>query len=88
MSIFSLADIIFFIVFDPVSNEILYTKYNFNFDLYQTDFNIQPNNKLTIFSDFLQRNNTTYDKPYSVSEELKKYFTPITSEIINYTLKY
>jgi hypothetical protein len=74
----------------------IYTKYNFNFDLYATDFNI-PDNKLVIFTDFIFRNyklsanpkylNTPYYNlidGYIVLPEFKKYFTNFTQEICDY----
>jgi hypothetical protein len=44
--------------------------------------------KFEIFNDFLTQNNSTFDKPYSVLDNLKKYFFPITQDIIDYVNKY
>lgn len=77
----------FFAVFDITSHHLLYTKYNFNFELYANDFmpNIDiANNKAKIFRDFLVRNDASLDKPFSVKDELTKYFNPMTPEIEKY----
>ena len=84
----ALSSICYFLAFDSNTKELLYTKYNFNFIKYSTDFQIQTTDKLIIFNDFLKRNNTSYLKPYTVQPNLVQYFTPITDEIINYVLKY
>ncbi len=88
MSINYYEGFLFFIVFDPKTFEMIYTMYNFDFDKYILDFNIKSIDKIFIFTDFLKRNNTTFDKPYTVNIELVPYFTKITNEIINYILKY
>lgn len=85
-----LEDIIYFAGFDSNSKKLLYTKYNFNFELYKNDFKLDflVSDKKNIFVDFLSRNNTSFDKPYSVETSLKKYFLPITQQIVNYMNKY
>jgi hypothetical protein len=82
----SLGDIYFFAVYDQVSNQLLYTKYNFIFENYKKDFlpSIDITDKSSIFHDFLIRNESSLDKPFSLKENLIKYFSPITDEIINY----
>ena len=82
-----LVDIIHFAAFAD-STDLLYTKYNFNYDLWAEDYGLDPNDKLKIFRSFLVENETTYDKPYSVKPEFEKYFFPITAEIINYMTTY
>jgi len=81
-------DFYYFAVFDRTSRELLYTKYNFNFDLYKNDFELSFITKREIFYDFLIRNNTVYEIEFSVKEELIKYFFPITKQIVNYFEKY
>lgn len=85
-----LEDIIYFAGFDSNTKSLLYTKYNFNFELYKNDFNLNflVTDKKNIFVDFLSRNNFSFDKPYNVLPSLQKYFLPITQEIIDYMNKY
>ena len=77
-----------FLVYDEVSKLLLYSKYNFNFDLYKSDFNIITPDKNFIFNDFWKRNNYDDLLPYMVYESYKKYFTPITNEIRQYISSY
>lgn len=76
------------LVYDEISKQLLYTKYNFDFDTYKDDFNILSNDKVQIFTDFWIRNNYIKSKPYIVYDDYKKYFKPITPEIIEYVDKY
>jgi len=79
------SDLYVFNVFDPVSKNMLYSKYNFNFALYSSSRNLDSSlTKTQVFKLFLQENGTTYDKPYSLSPELIQFFTPITQEMITY----
>jgi hypothetical protein len=75
-----------FAVYD--NNRILaFSKYNFNFDFYQADFASElPSSptKSDIFYDFLIRNDTDLNKPFSVRSDLVKYFNPITPDIQKY----
>ena len=86
----AISDMIFFSVFEPTTKQLLYTKYNFKFDSYNNDFNLglPITQKKDIFMDFLKRNDTTFDKPYQVSQNLVKYFSPMTQKIIDYMNKY
>jgi hypothetical protein len=73
-----------FAVFDN-NKKLLYTKYNFNFDLYISDKGISSNlTKNNVFNLFLDENETDVLVPFSVKNELKKYFLPITEEIQQY----
>jgi len=85
-----LKDIIYFAGFDSNSKKLLFTKYNFNFELYKNDFKLDflVSDKKNIFVDFLSRNNTSFDKPYNVVTPLQKYFLPITQKIIDYMNKF
>jgi len=101
---FNLTDIRFFNVYDKNTQELIYCKLNFNFDLYEKDFKLENKSKLEVFDDFLIRNDTafwlepdylnkgdktpSYLKPTTVKSELVKYFTPITNEMINYNKAY
>ena len=100
----SIDKIRYFNSYDSETQKLLYSKYNFNFETYALDFNLKEKTKLEIFDDFLLRNDTffqaepsfpeisdktpSYLKPTVVKEELKKYFNPMTNEIINYNNKY
>jgi hypothetical protein len=78
-----------FIIFDEITYQPIYTKYNFNFDLYKEDFNLDNlDKKYDIFTDFWKRNECTFTGINKVKDEYLKYFTPITPEIIYYIEKY
>ena len=77
-----------FLVYDKTTLQLVYSKYNFNFDLYRSDFNIINADKNYIFADFWKRNNYDDLQPYIVYEGYKKYFTPITDEIKNFVSTY
>ena len=85
-----LSDMIYFAGFDSNTKKLLYTKFNFNFELYKNDFKLDflVTDKKNIFLNFLSRNNSSFDKPYSVLTTLQKYFLPITQEISDYMNKY
>jgi hypothetical protein len=46
--------------------------------------NLQTTLKYDIFTDFWNKNNFSFDKPYVVLDKYTKYFTPMTDEIKNY----
>jgi hypothetical protein len=86
------------------TNNFAYTKYNFKFNTYATDFNI-PENKLVIFTDYIFRNyklsgsskykGTKYynlTDGYIVLPEFEKYFDEDTMidniEMVNYLTTY
>jgi len=73
-----------FAVFDNASKKLLYSKYNFDFYKYKTDKSLTTNNKNELFHNFLVDNETNLWKPFSVKEDLKKYFLSITPEIQDY----
>ena len=79
-----IGDFLCFSVFDPITQKLLYSKYNFNFENYKTDKNLQTSDKNELFHNFLLENETDLWRPFSVKEELKKYFLPITLEIQDY----
>ena len=61
------------------SNDEIYTKYNFNFDLFSKDFNVYGNN-LIVFTDFISR--VIYESDTKIGTEgygnpksFSKYFT-------------
>jgi hypothetical protein len=76
-----------FICFAVFGNDqkLLYSKYNFNFDLYISDKSISSDlSKNEVFNLFLDENETDVLLPFSVKSELEKYFLPITEEIQQY----
>jgi hypothetical protein len=73
-----------FAVFDSTTKQLLYSKYNFNFVSYGTDFSCSNLSQNQMFYNFLNRNETDLWKPFSVKSELTQYFTPMTPEIQNY----
>jgi len=76
------------LVYDSNSKELLYTKYNFNFKLYASDFKLLTSDRYQIFEDYWKRNNYVPTKPYFVYADYIKYFKPITQEIKDYIDKY
>lgn len=75
------------LVYDD-NKQLIYTKYNFDFEKYKTDFNLLTNNKVDIYENFYKRNNYEPSKPYIIYDNYKKYFLPITEEIKAYVDKY
>jgi hypothetical protein len=75
-----------FIIFD---NKLpLYTLYNFNYEQYNIDYNLNYECKYDIFTHFWNKQYFTYDKPYVINEEFKKYFLEINDIIIDYINSY
>ena len=75
-----------FAVYDD-DHKLVYTKYNFNFDLYTSDHSTELSSlstKSEVFYHFLINDNTDLYYPFSVRDDLKKYFFPINEEIVNY----
>lgn len=84
-------ELLSFTVHDQITHLPIYSKYTFKFELYGQDF--MPTidhlkNKAKLFNNFLVRNNSSLDKPFSVKDELTKYFNTMTEDVINYTNKY
>jgi hypothetical protein len=84
----NLGDIYFFAAYDPVTTQLLYTKYNFLYKEYAIAYNLIGLPKIFIFYDFLIRTDAAMERPFSVKPELVKFFSPITPEIINYFDQY
>ena len=62
------------------NNFMVYSKYNFDFEAYSTDYKIYGS-KLLIFSDFVFRN---YDlMGYRINPAFEKYFFPMTKETLD-----
>jgi len=71
-----------FIIYDPVSYKPLYTRYNFNFDLYKSDFGLSPDlPQYNTFTNFFNRAGFDWAKPYYLPVEYIKYFGPVTEEM-------
>ena len=77
-----------FAVFDQITKQLLYSKFNFKFQEYAVDFNLPYANDFMsireIFYNFLTKNVTDLRYPLTVKDELKKYFFPITTDIQQY----
>jgi hypothetical protein len=69
-----------------VSENLLpkYTQYNFDFPFYSIDYNLEGKSKYDIFLDFWIRSGNSFENPLFVPDDLKKYFFPITNQIIDY----
>ena len=67
-----------FAVFNSTTKQLLYSKYNFDFVSYGSDFSCSQLSRNQMFYNFLNRNETDLWKPFSVKSELTKYFTTIT----------
>ena len=79
------------LVYNPDTKQLDYTKYNFNFEQYRSDFNIISPDRNLIFADFWLRNNYDDTKPYIVYEDFKKYFKTdpaLISQMRTYVDKY
>ena len=99
-----ISDIRYFNVYDSNIKKLKYSKYNFNFELYKKDFQLENKTKLEIFDHFLIANDTAYFiepdydnkgdktpsylKPTTLKDKFIKYFKPMTNVIINYNNKY
>ena len=55
-----ISDIRYFNVYDSNIKKLKYSKYNFNFELYKKDFQLENKTKLEIFDHFLIANDTAY----------------------------
>ena len=77
-----------FIQFDPTTKNPIYCLFNFNYTQYAADYSIVSTAKYDIFTDFWVRNGFDWYKKYIVKPQFIKYFSPITTEMINYLKKY
>ena len=74
-----------FAVFDPNTKELLYSKYNFDFEKFRNTNSEYINlTKNKLFYKFLILNGSNLWQAFSVKEELKQYFNPITESIKQY----
>jgi hypothetical protein len=75
-----------FAVFDKVTQKLLYSKFNFNYPLYATNFRLNYDEthttKRLLFFDFLQRNVSDLRYAFTVKDELKQYFKTDDSELM------
>ena len=69
-----LQNIRYFNQYNTETKKLEYSKYNFNFEKYKTDFNLQDKTKLEVFDDFIIRNGWEFKKPTVVKQEFKQYF--------------
>ena len=79
-----LQNIRYFNQYNTETKKLEYSKYNFNFEKYKTDFNLQDKTKLEVFDDFITRNSWEFKKPTVVKQEFKQYFLPMTKQIQAY----
>ena len=77
------------------NEQLVYSKYNFDFSAYQSSINdtsvLTPQKKITLFASFLALNGTTidtFDQPTTLRSGNEIFFTPITLDIQNYVSKY
>jgi len=79
-----------FSVFDRNTKKLLYSKYSFDFDLFNQDYpSSEPETwKPWEFMRFLRLNPIDYTSETTIKPELIKYFKPITQEMIDYNNKY
>jgi hypothetical protein len=85
----NLGDVYYFAVYDEINHPLLYTKYNFLFDEYRNYFKLNFNlTKNELFHDFLIKNDTDLEKKFTLKDEFKQFFSPITKDIIDYFYKY
>ena len=74
-----------FAVFDPSTKKLLYSKYNFDFPKFRTDKSISDaSGNSEVFHHFLTLNDTDLWKPFTVKDDLKTYFLPMTPNIQEY----
>lgn len=75
------------------NGQLAISKYNFNFSKFQTaigrsgDLN-DPQNKISLFAEFLRRNGSTLEHPTFLKGEYEQFFDPITADIKAYVSKY
>jgi hypothetical protein len=77
-----------FLVYDPVTRLLKYSKFNFNFETYNKDFPFLASDKNILFEHFWSTNNYSYETPFIVYKQCEKYFEPMTDEIRAYVSKY
>ena len=81
-------DLRYFSTYNPITKLLEYSKYTFLFEMYEKDFNLENKTKVEIFDDFLERNETDYRKIVYVKPDLKKYFSSMTQEVLDYNDKF
>ena len=75
------------------NGQLAISKYNFNFSKFQTaigstgDLN-DPQNKISLFAEFIRRNGSTLQYPTFIKVEYEQFFDPITADIKAYVSKY
>jgi hypothetical protein len=66
------------------SKNLVYTKFNFNFDLYKIDFDLSTDDKNLIFEDFWNKAGFDFSKPYVLDEKFLPYFSDLNENILSY----
>jgi hypothetical protein len=77
-----------FNVFDPNTKLPVYTLFNFDIDKYKKFYNLNTINQYYTVLDFWKRLKCTFDQVYTLPDEYKQFFTPMTKEIIDYMNSY
>ena len=82
----NVSDYLCFAVFNTTNKKLLYSKYNFNFSLYRNTYNLTTDNysDKNVFYDFLIRNDSSLDRPFTLKNEFKPFFLTITQDIMDY----
>lgn len=70
------------------NGNIVYSKYNFDFNQYANDVNMNNATKIEIFGNFIKRNETDYFNKLTLNPIFKKYFKPMTQQIQTYIKKW
>ena len=83
-SIYPLINIRYFNEYNSETKKLEYSKYNFNFEKFKIDYQMEGKTKLEIFDKFLLINGWDYKKPTKVQQNNKQYFLPMTKEILDY----
>ena len=75
-----------FLIFD--NDQLIYSKYSFDFINYAKDIGLKTTSKYDIFNHFYEKNESPLDKPTTIKQIYKKYFVQISDSIILYLKKY
>ena len=73
-NLYPLRNIRYFNSYNSQTKQLEYSKYNFIFEKYQSDFNLLNKSKLEIFDHFLNNHGWDYKKPTIVKPEFRDYF--------------
>ena len=82
--------IIYYTEYDSDTKKPIRSKYNFDFEKYVSERPVlgRETDKSYIFEFFLRENDFDFRKPTVTKEHLKRYFLPMTDEVIKYISNY